>query len=349
MRILFAGVEPFIPDCYSAPSRTILELSRHLALMGHEPVVLSGMSPVKDQQIFRDKSFSFPIYRSSKPLQTISALVTTILPDIVVLAGREMKALVEILAEMDFPVTVWLFDSDQHGFNEYELSSEIQFLASSSFVAEHARTFLGVQALVVPPFISEPGEVRSSPGDSVLFFNPSRRKGVEMVFDIASQRPSLRFTIVETGCMSDKWRQYCYKKASQCGNIDWRKPSFNMYEFYNQARMLLVPSLCEEGFCRIVTEAQRYGIPVLASNRGYLPMNVGDGGTTLDPYEPLQVWLETLDRIWERASEKSEQVSMSREHAFRSELETGKLASQFISIVKAQTKKISYKLTLQQQ
>lgn len=344
MRILFAGVEPFIPDCYSAPNRTILELSQQLVLMGHEPVVLSGMNPVKDQQILRDDSFNFPIYRSGRPLQTIAALLTTILPDIVVLTGREMAGLAALLSEMDFPVTVWLFDNDQHGFDDHEISSDIQFLASSTFVAQQARTLLGVQALVAPPIISEQGEVRSSPGDSVLFFNPTRRKGVELVFEIASNRPSLRFTIVETGCMSEKWRQYCYKKASQCGNIDWRRPSINLHEFYGKARLLLVPSLCEEGFCRAVTEAQRYGIPVLASNRGYLPMNVGPGGSTLDPHEPIQAWLEALDRIWERAGEESDRVSLTRKHAYRSELETEKSADLFVSLVKAQTKMTSYKL-----
>jgi glycosyltransferase involved in cell wall biosynthesis len=292
MRILFAGVEPFIPDSCTASNRTVLDLCQHLALTGHEPVVLSGNMQEKDKQIFRDNSFNFPIYRSGRPLKTIAALLVTILPDVVVLVGRKMASLVEILSEMDFPVTVWLFDNDCHDLR-------------------------------------------------VLFLNPVRRKGVELVFEIASKRPSLRFTFVETECLSDEWRQYCYKKAAQCGNIDWHKPSLEMHGLYSQSRLMLVPSICEEGFCRGVTEAQRFGIPVLASDRGYLPTNVGVGGSIINLHEPLSAWLEEFDRLWESAGSNTDLVSSIREHAFLPEMETEKVAGQFISRLKSHVEKKS--------
>ncbi len=348
MRILFTGEEPFIPDCYSAPNRTILELSQQLALMGHEPVVLSGMSSVKGKQIFRDSNFDFPIYRSSYPAESFAALLTTILPDIVVLTGRELARLVRILSKMDFPVATWLFDNEHHGLDDLVLNAEIQFLATSSLVSYHVRAFFGVTAEVVPPFIREPGEVRSSPGDRVLFFNPTRKKGIKLALDIARERPGMRFTFVETGCLPDDWRQYCYKQAAKCGNIDWHKPVLSMYELYSQTRLMLVPSICEEGFCRAVTEAQRFGIPVLASDRGYLPTNVGEVGSTLSPDEPLHVWLEELDRIWESAGNDPELVSLTREHALRSELNYEKVAGQFVSIMDAHIEKNFQKIALHQ-
>jgi len=348
MRILFAGEEPFIPDCYSAPNRTVLELCQYLASTGHEPVVLSGMSSVNNTQIFRDSNLDFPIYRSSRPAESFTALLTTILPDIVVLTGRELVNLVRILSKMDFPVATWLFDNEHHGFDDLVLSAEIQFLATSSFVSDQVRTFLGVPAEVVPPFIREQGEVRSSQGDRVLFFNPTRRKGIELAFEIASERPDMRFTFVETWCLSDDWRQYCYKQAARCGNIDWRKPVLNMVELYRQARLMLVPSICEEGFCRAVTEAQRFGIPVLASDRGYLPTNVGEVGSTLSPDEPLHIWLEELDRIWESAGNDPKLVSLTREHALRSELNYEKVAGRFVSIMGAHIEKNSQKVALHQ-
>jgi len=349
MRILFAGVEPFIPDCYSAPNRTIMELCQYLALTGHEPVVLSGTNSIKGKQVFRDSNFDFTIYRSNHPAESFPALMTTILPDIVVLTGRNLKGLIGIVSKMDFPIAIWLFDTECHGFGDLVLDPEIKFLATSSFVSDQTRAFLGVQAEVVPPFIREPGEVRSDQGNRVLFFNPSRRKGVELVFEIASERPDMRFTLVETGCLLDDWRQYCYKQAAKCGNIDWRKPVLNMHELYSQARLMLVPSICEEGFCRAVTEAQRFGIPVLASNRGYLKKNVGEGGSVLYLHEPLSVWLEELDRIWESVASDPEKVSLTREHAFRSELETEKVAEQFVSILQSHIKKSFLKRAFHQQ
>lgn len=354
MRILFAGVEPFIPDCYSAPNRTVLELSQKLALMGHEPVVLSGTSSMKGKQVFCDRSFSFPVYRSSHPLQSFSALVTTVLPDIIVLTGRNLTGLLKIAAKMDFPISIWLFDAECQRFNyqvfdDLLLNAGIRFLATSSFVSDHARAFLGVSAEVIPPFIEEPGEIRSDTGNQVLFFNPTRRKGVELAFKIASERPAIQFTFVETWCLSDDWRNYCYQQAAKCGNIDWRKPVLNMQELYSKARLMLAPSICEEGFCRAVTEAQRFGIPVLASDRGYLPANVGDGGAIINLHEPLSVWLEALDRLWENAGSNTGQMLSIREHAFRSELETEKVAQQFISIIRSHIKKNLRKRALPQQ
>lgn len=340
MRILFAGVEPFIPDCYSAPNRTVLELSQKLASMGHEPAVLSGTSSMKGKQVFCDHSFSFPVYRSSHPLQSFPALVTTVLPDIVILTGRNLTGLLKIAAKMDFPIAIWLFDTeyqriDYQVFDDLLFNAGIRFLATSSFVSDHARAFLGVSAEVVPPFIEEPGEIRSDPGNQVLFFNPSRRKGVELAFKIARERPAIQFTFVETWCLSDDWRNYCFQQAAKCGNIDWRKPVLNMHELYRKARLMLVPSICEEGFCRGVTEAQRFGIPVVASDRGYLPANVGDGGAIINLHEPLSVWLEAFDRLWESAGSYTGQMSLTREHAFRKELETGNVAGQFISLLQS--------------
>lgn len=349
MRILFAEVEPFIPDYYSAPNRTVLELCQYLALAGHEPLVFSGKRSVKGKKILRDDNLGFPVYRSSHPDKSIAALLTTILPDIVVLVGRNLTSLIRIVSKMDFPVAVWLFEAEYHRFDGLVFDAAIKFLATSSFVSEQAQIFLGIPVEVVPPFIKEQGEVRSDPGNQVLFFNPTRRKGIELTFKIAIEHPDIRFTIVETCSFSDDWRQYCYTQAAQCGNIDWRKPVINMVELYRQARLMLVPSICEEGFCRGVTEAQRFGIPVLASDRGFLPTNVGKGGATLDLHEPLSTWLEEFERIWEGAGSDSGQVTLTREHAFRSELETEKVAECLLSNLQSHIKKSVEKFALHQQ
>lgn len=56
-------------------------------------------------------------------------------------------------------------------------------------------------------------------------------------------------------------------------------------EIYNEIDVLIVPSLWNEPFGRIVPEANSYGIPVLVSNRGGLPELVENGknGYIFDP------------------------------------------------------------------
>ena len=59
---------------------------------------------------------------------------------------------------------------------------------------------------------------------------------------------------------------------------------------YAQARILLVPSVWEEAWGRVVTEAQLSGIPVLASAIGGLPESVGPGGILVPPGSDVEVW-----------------------------------------------------------
>lgn len=50
-------------------------------------------------------------------------------------------------------------------------------------------------------------------------------------------------------------------------------------DIYSNINLVIIPSLWEEPFCRIIIEAYSYGIPVLASNRGAIPEIVIDGKT----------------------------------------------------------------------
>ena len=56
-------------------------------------------------------------------------------------------------------------------------------------------------------------------------------------------------------------------------------------DFYKEIDIMIVPSLVEEAFGRVVIEANFNGIPVLASNRGALPelIKEGENGMIFDP------------------------------------------------------------------
>lgn len=71
-----------------------------------------------------------------------------------------------------------------------------------------------------------------------------------------------------------------------------------MRPIYAQAKIMLVPSVCNEAWGRVVTESQASGIPTLASHRGGLPESVGDGGILLDPDADIDVWQRALNSLW---------------------------------------------------
>ena len=80
-----------------------------------------------------------------------------------------------------------------------------------------------------------------------------------------------------------------------------------MRKFYRLGRVLLAPSLIEEGFGRIILEAQFNGIPAIASNVGGYPEAVGGGGFLCDPTD-IDDWCNKLEllssnpKVWNEKS-----------------------------------------------
>jgi glycosyltransferase involved in cell wall biosynthesis len=68
-------------------------------------------------------------------------------------------------------------------------------------------------------------------------------------------------------------------------------------EFYRQARLVMVPTLVDETFCRVAYEAAMNGIPVISTRNGFLPQMFGDTGFYLD--ENPESWINTIARLYE--------------------------------------------------
>ena len=60
----------------------------------------------------------------------------------------------------------------------------------------------------------------------------------------------------------------------------------DMQEFYRRIKIILVPSMVEEGFSRMILEAAANGIPAIANKVGGIPEALGDSGVLI-PIESL--------------------------------------------------------------
>jgi glycosyltransferase involved in cell wall biosynthesis len=96
------------------------------------------------------------------------------------------------------------------------------------------------------------------------------------------------------------------------GNIFVMANTPDPRDFYKVSRLVLIPSLWWESFCRVGAEALINGIPVLASNRGGLPETLEEAGFLFDipeKYTPqsrlvptakeLAPWIDTIIRFWD--------------------------------------------------
>ena len=77
--------------------------------------------------------------------------------------------------------------------------------------------------------------------------------------------------------------------------MSWKK---NEVDIYKYAQVVIVPSICEEGYGRVSREAFLLNIPVLVSNRGGLPETVdGKQSHIIEDYLNPQIWKEKIENF----------------------------------------------------
>lgn len=70
----------------------------------------------------------------------------------------------------------------------------------------------------------------------------------------------------------------------------------NVRDFYRDARIVIVPTLVDETFCRVAFEAAMNGIPVLCTSNGYLPSMLGETGVFLP--ETPEAWVDYIGALY---------------------------------------------------
>jgi len=93
---------------------------------------------------------------------------------------------------------------------------------------------------------------------------------------------------------------------------------------------VLMPSVWEESWGRVVSEAQVSGIPALASNTGGLPEAVGPGGMLVDRQADLSDWLHALSQLWDDDARYDHYARAARTHSHRPEFQPNAVVSRFI-------------------
>ncbi len=163
--------------------------------------------------------------------------------------------------------------------------------------------------------------------------NPTPRKGIEIAFGIASARRDIPFVIRLSWRMRRGALRDVRERARALGNMEVRPATSDPGELYGDCRLVLVPSMDEEAWCRVVSEAQVNGIPSITSALGGLPESVGGGGVLVDPGAPLDGWIRALAEVWDDESRYEELSARAMEHSRRDELDPGTVTRRFEALV----------------
>ena len=122
---------------------------------------------------------------------------------------------------------------------------------------------------------------KETQGDFITLVHPYTHKGVEPFLQLVRTMADRKFMVL-AGTGAD------YRKRKQellsYPNLTLAAFTPQITQVYRQSRIVLVPSLCQDVFPRVVVEALCSGTPVIASGTG----GMRDGGGDAAFYEPIE-------------------------------------------------------------
>jgi glycosyltransferase involved in cell wall biosynthesis len=205
----------------------------------------------------------------------------------------------------------------------------IELAAVSHFIQDRVRRLSGGACASIHPLITESDYLREPDGGGfVTFINPRPVKGYDVFLGIVPLLPDVEFLVVEAWPLGAGLAEVEQQLAA-FPNVRFLRQVPDTRDVYRQTRLLLVPSIVEEGGPRVIREAQLNGIPVLGSPRGGVPEMIGDGGIVVEDYENPAAWAATIHAILSESGRLSHMSRAACANAYRDDLTTPTVVRQF--------------------
>ncbi|HYE37880.1 glycosyltransferase [Methylocaldum sp.] len=240
----------------------------------------------------------YPVQVFPRFLDELNEFIDTFKPDVVWAQLEGAQQVLELARDKGVQGLYYVHDAE---FDPAELKAIAQLgchvVCGSGFLADKARRAIGRPTHVVYPAAELYFDTVGDPDGYVTMINPHRVKGVETFFEIAKRLPSERFLLLESWKLNDEALADLEQKLAQVPNVRFMRRTSDMRAVYRQTKLLLVPSVWEEGFGMVAVEAQSCRIPVIASARGGLPESVGDGGMLIKDYRNPEVWIKAIQGV----------------------------------------------------
>ena len=318
MKILFIAAQLYLPQLYGGVQTSTDQLCRAMMARGHKVALLMKLTSggwfglrgrisgrinqkLLGCKVARDRDYGYPVWRAWFPDEAMDFVIAREKPDLIVaMTGGEFLPLTLHAQANGVPLLIQLHDVALNEYGQdFEKLGPVHCVANSHFTAEKYRAAFGATPSVIHPFLVADLYRTVTLRKNVTFINPVRVKGVSLAIEIARQCPEIPFSFIEGWTLSDAQRNDLTKELAALPNVTLHPSYPDMRAAYSTCKILLVPSIYEETYGRVVTEAQVNGIPVLASSRGGLPESVGEGGIILSPDAPAEDWANALRNLWQ--------------------------------------------------
>lgn len=345
--ILFVSGNPYLPQIVGGVEINTHELVTELGQRGYRAAVAARLSlrdgfgtvnavrgTLSGRGFTVDHRLGYPVYRSRRLHDIASALPR---PGVAVIQNGDMPAFAEAFARNGVPTVAYFHTLSFEDWDGTEMQHAKPppfdaHLAVSKFTALRFKTLYGMEPAVIPPFFKRENYVTNITGGAVTFINPVMVKGLDRALKIAELCPEVPFRFVRAWPLTVRENLRLRRDLRRLPNVALRPRTGDMRSIYRETTLLLAPSHSET-WCRVVSEAQFNGIPVVASDRGGLPESVGPGGIILSLDEPPERWAETVRAIWFDAALRARLSEAALRHAARPQLDPARQVATLIDMV----------------
>lgn len=298
LRILIVSDHTYLPDRCGGRESSIHELASRLTEMDNLVTVVANRGSSRDllKVFFKRMTWrhKYRVLRVKNEKLTSLKLLLKKQFDIAIYNVLRVGDYVALSKEISSRQIFYIRDAEDVSLGCSELFTYTHFVANSQFIARLVESRTGKQPFVFTPLIDLSQYATSTTRENITFINPVPVKGVDTAISLAAACKDSNFLFIEGWPLTMKERSNLKVKLSQHKNIQLAGQMSVKNDIYSTTKVLLVPSRWEEGFGRVVLEAQISGIPVLATEIGGLPEAVGQGGVLIPPEAGIDAWLEAL-------------------------------------------------------
>lgn len=155
----------------------------------------------------------------------------------------------------------------------------------SKFVAAMCGDQQDGDVVVYPPAFGD--VVAHGHGDAIGFIKPIEHKGVDLFYDIARLLPNREFVVLR-----GEWQNL--ETIEELPNVRFMQPVRDIRDFYQEVRMVLMPSVSEDAGT-VAQECALNDIPCLSSNVGGL-RETNAGGVRITS-RSARYWAHEIARL----------------------------------------------------
>lgn len=199
-------------------------------------------------------------------------------------------------------------------------------VANAESLAETVES-MGISCPVYPSVVEVDVTRVTSSRRAALVINPVESRGIDTIWQIATQLPEVPFIVQESWPLKPAELATVQRLAALLPNVELRRREPPGPRLYRDARVLVVPYKVDNR-PRVVAEAQANGIPVIVADLPALVEAAGGGGVAVDPGD-LDAWRDAIRSVFDDSTTYEALCRRALEHSARREIDAARIAERF--------------------